>query len=679
LLQKINENHDQIKEKDIKIKELVDEKSNLYLALEFNKTKEPLAQIDETYEFSSKFIENIPNNNHNISFNDFNPNPSLSSPKKSDSSNLSPRMKKRSTIFAENPRKTSEDTHENTMQRRQTQAISLNDISKISNVKKSSIYATLPVVASPEIRKNIVNTSKIMNNKTNNKNVIKTLKNLDEACEISKKKESGENPDEKSKNLIESFPTPRIIIEEKPNNNERILEEIEEKTISYRFPKDLELICKFSELRRLKKLKSLHVKHEISKFLKPPKKIMNEEDEIKMVNLKNENKILLECIKKKNIISLFSLQIFPKNKPFQKKLEFILENFQAHKTSSNYFEYIYSFFKTHQLPIQTQQKFVQTINFPSITISTQTDFKQNPQHPVFNKNEKEFSNLIKIIEKMKENGQDIDNTTATSIESKQERNLKDSSKLEKNQSQPDMRNFTSSEKFINNKRTIQLNSHLNSSQNSKYTYQSNKLPDKPLKIVESESNSFRANKTAEKLNFFKKNKNERNISVGTKNDDQMKEFMTEENQINNNLQMKEFKTEEDFEEIVKIGKIEEQITKDIFEHLKKMNKKDEKNYSKIKFFFRYPFRSIYSKYDNKKRGSLEEKKEEEESDDNEELTFNKFQLFFNRMVKIHKRCGVNCIHLRRFYQKIGFQMKIPVLKQEMILTRNIINSLPKIF
>lgn len=30
-----------------------------------------------------------------------------------------------------------------------------------------------------------------------------------------------------------------------------------------------------------------------------------------------------------------------------------------------------------------------------------------------------------------------------------------------------------------------------------------------------------------------------------------------------------------------------------------------------------------------------------------------FNIYFKKMLAVHSKCGENCIHLRRFYEKIG--------------------------
>ena len=368
------------------------------------------------------------------------------------------------------------------------------------------------------------------------------------------------------------------------------------------------------------------------------------------------------------IIFLFSKYLFPHNKTFQNKVEAILENFITHNKNSEYFEYLLSFLKTHELPIKNQPKFIQTKMTSISAVSTQTDSLKTPIASDSSRNE--VTNLIKIIEKMKKKGQELDfNTTSTSLESKPDK----TNNFSKNENTPtnkiisqtnNNRNIVSKEKFVTNKRN------LTTFKNLKSSFQDEK------KNTEVESQTFRSKKTIESLHFLNK------TTKTERNNEPFYKTKTEKNEVLNSTKelftMKEFATEEDLDAENEVsGNIEEKISKEVFEHIQKINQKNEKNYSKIKFLFKYPFRSINAKFDEKKKLEKEKKEDEEYEEDN--FTYDRFKKFFNRMIKMHKRCGGNCIHLRRFYQKIGFQMKVPLLKEEMIISKNIINKLPKIF
>ena len=62
--------------------------------------------------------------------------------------------------------------------------------------------------------------------------------------------------------------------------------------------------------------------------------------------------------------------------------------------------------------------------------------------------------------------------------------------------------------------------------------------------------------------------------------------------------------------------------------------------------------------------------------------FEEFKEFLERMLNQHKKCGKECSHLKRFYEKIGY---LPTEKNSSYANRvpfkpkkMIINSLPKI-
>lgn len=48
----------------------------------------------------------------------------------------------------------------------------------------------------------------------------------------------------------------------------------------------------------------------------------------------------------------------------------------------------------------------------------------------------------------------------------------------------------------------------------------------------------------------------------------------------------------------------------------------------------------------------------------ENLTFEDFQTFLKGMQKTHKKCGKDCVHLMRFYMRLGFVPKKYFLKKK---------------
>lgn len=410
--------------------------------------------------------------------------------------------------------------------------------------------------------------------------------------------------------------------------------------------KDLKLISKFRSHRLANRLHSMFdfSRQNLRKTSDPLH--LNELD----LDLKSENEFLLESLRKKNAVQIFSNHIFPKNKSYQKKIEFILNCFIANKRSSDYFDYIHSFFSHKNLPIITSTKFAQTNeNGSSISKFTQTEFDRDEKKK--QDATKKLMQTINVYEKIKVNGLELDQNTTTStiVESKTNRlNNQDKGKF-----------LTSSEKHVNNKRMMPLSpTNLNSSQSIKNSI---------YKQQDHLNSGFRKQNSEKSLNL-----NQNTILI---NNEKL------ETGKNNKELMKEFKTEEESLELEDEPKVEEKITQDVYEHIKRLSKSDESNYSKLKFLFKYPFRSINSKFDQKKLIFEEEefKQKNEENDNMKELTYEKFHKFFKRMLKVHKKCGVNCIHLRRFFQKIGFKMNFPPISKELIISKTIINKLPKIF
>lgn len=107
---------------------------------------------------------------------------------------------------------------------------------------------------------------------------------------------------------------------------------------------------------------------------------------------------------------------------------------------------------------------------------------------------------------------------------------------------------------------------------------------------------------------------------------------------------------------------EDTLMHDIFLHIKSINPTSE-NFARIKHMFKYPFRSIDDKF---------QAKESHEVD----LSFDYFRNFYRRLLKAHAKCGKGCVHLKRFYQKIGFN--IHPQRKEILMGKRVIDKLPKI-
>lgn len=671
--------------KELKIKELTNEVSNLYLVIEFDKSKkQETIHIESIKNFEEEeAIITLQNKNKNLNdenlLNTFNDNKTL---KKIQSKNVSPLKKKTMIIIPKNSdigigtKSIRDDKRRKTQFSEISRTLQRGSVVQFSETKKNSIQM------------------KFENSNHSKKNDIVTLTNLDEnnlginnsTNQISEKNDSFENEksNENSRNTIDSIDNFSKIhenkkeekifnftISKKPLKNVtkkiNIDNKIEIFSENYgKIPaekekyirKNLEIISKYTEYRQLKRLNSMYLPSELNKEnnLSLDK---NNENTKKIEDLLNENTILLDCIKSKNAVKLFSNHIFPKNRTFQKEVEYILENFLINKKNSNYFNFLSRFLKTHRMPIQTLNKNIQTNAIALSTSKTQTDFLQNENFDSFS-NKNEIVNLIKLVENIKKNGKDIEfNTTSTSIESKPEKNLDQIKKIvnqtQKN-SKEEIRKITYPEKNVDSNKNIKL---------------------KQKKIDSIVRGDIKTNldnviiKRTESLHHSTKYIHE---------NDETKENTQNISKFNSTAEIFNINTSKMEENNLYENNYEDKITKEVFDHMNKINKqKNDKNYSKFKFLFNYPFRSINGNFDQKKTFYEEIKSNDDEEEGKENFNFNKFQIFFKRMVNIHKKCGANCIHLRRFYEKIGFQIKIAPLKQELFIKKNILDKLPKIF
>ena len=87
---------------------------------------------------------------------------------------------------------------------------------------------------------------------------------------------------------------------------------------------------------------------------------------------------------------------------------------------------------------------------------------------------------------------------------------------------------------------------------------------------------------------------------------------------------------------------------------------DDENFAKLKHFFKYPFKSV-----NGLR-SLQDKEKQQE-----------FNAMIQKVINLHKKCGPNCEHLRRFFKKIGFSVNGPKNKS-IALSKTVFDKLPEI-
>lgn len=530
-----------------------------------------------------------------------------------------------------------ETANKNAEMRRKTSILQIQ--TNKSGFRKSVMQ--VPVATNSRSRKNSVSFS--FDSLAQTKTEIKTLnnlENLEEEQENTEKnsklektpsktlnsiKETGHSAgiEEKYKQEIRDFCEK---VQDSPQKTEKIANFSQEKPY---VRKNLELIAKFSLLRKLKKLKSLE---------KLPKPATNskesQETAAEFKEIQQENEFLREALRKKDAVQLFSQQLFLRNKPYQKKLEFILEMLVSQRKSADFFDFLHDFLRFRSFPLHFSAKSSQTERVSAVSAASQADFPS--KLPENSKNLKETANILKIIDKLQKTCvTELDyNTTSTSLESKPEKIVAISQKNLDN--------------FVSTARSVQLSQHLHSSQ----------TPKKADKL--SQSSSLRKSKD------FSQEQRSEFLRKTEKN--------TEKN-LEKIVRLPEFRTEEDLEEDFKENT--EKSSREIFEKLKKLQ--EEKNYAKLKFLINYPFRSINAKFQGKSAEKAAENCENSEELCGNELSYERFHRFFQRMVKAHRTCGNNCVHLRRFYQKIGLKVKGFELKEELVLSKKIINKLPKIF
>lgn len=126
--------------------------------------------------------------------------------------------------------------------------------------------------------------------------------------------------------------------------------------------------------------------------------------------------------------------------------------------------------------------------------------------------------------------------------------------------------------------------------------------------------------------------------------------------LNNKIKIKLEKTEKEIssesEELSSKSEMDpqENFIKKIYNHLHLKSKK-------MKFWYKYPFKSIRdfnkkNKYGLLGSGSLSHRNIL--SDSRNQPNFEQFKSGFKDYLQRHSSCGDNCIHLQRFYDRIGF-------------------------
>ena len=93
-----------------------------------------------------------------------------------------------------------------------------------------------------------------------------------------------------------------------------------------------------------------------------------------------------------------------------------------------------------------------------------------------------------------------------------------------------------------------------------------------------------------------------------------------------------------------------------------MQKNNKENFSKIKYLFNYPFKSVRQRLGNDIEIGIED---------------GKIEHIVKKFIEKHRDCGNNCEHLQRFYRRIGF-INYQNERKEALLHKQMINRLPSL-
>lgn len=106
----------------------------------------------------------------------------------------------------------------------------------------------------------------------------------------------------------------------------------------------------------------------------------------------------------------------------------------------------------------------------------------------------------------------------------------------------------------------------------------------------------------------------------------------------------------------------EKLIKRLSQHITEMKEQKEENFAKIKYFFKYPFKTVRELVDNEPEVGIDD---------------GRIEQLVSKFVNRHRVCGVNCEHLRRFYKRIGF-INLQINRKEAMVHKHFINKLPTV-
>lgn len=105
-----------------------------------------------------------------------------------------------------------------------------------------------------------------------------------------------------------------------------------------------------------------------------------------------------------------------------------------------------------------------------------------------------------------------------------------------------------------------------------------------------------------------------------------------------------------------------EINEDLMEVPEEIRKEIEENFAKTKFLFKYPFKGVNDW--GVQEGKIKKQRE--------------FQVVLEKLMNLHKKCGPNCEHLRKFFKKIGFGVNYKPKSMVMIMNKTVFDKLPEI-
>lgn len=538
---------------------------------------------------------------------------------------------------------------------------------KLSSRSKQSI-SSVPSVKSKKSKKNSLlhidsEPKKMITSIFSRKNSVKSAIapiSIPKVEELLNDKEEIKEPIEEKEILIESL--------QDLDKSANMISSFSSKASSFDFDlyfRDLRKKIKFINMRKRNKIKSVH---EFNNIIDDTLKTFDSH-----LDAEKENLLLREIIKEKKVKYLFSQHILPKDKQTAKKLEIILDIFEKNKRNAAFFNFLLIYLEKNELPIINVLESTQTYEKKS-NIHVQTEnLNEN--------NDKELE-LMKMMEQLKNSQNNYAVKKKFTVQNKNGK----SEQSEKNEKM----NFLSTYPTDNRNED---NIYIKEDDPTKQAIESKNEISIEYRIKKSKNGSdknIHIRKNEKKIKFFTENNEDSGEEAKSKSITRLPKFPHEKNLAKHNYNqslttmdsmMKKKVSPNITNETneITLNEESEENLKRVYEKMKQLKEKDNKNYSKIKNLFNYPFRSVTDIIHSKKKNlNINYLKETNEIEVDGELSYDHFQEFFRQILKIHKKCGDNCKHLKRFYERLGI-LNLDFPKKELFLTKQIINKLPNIF